>query len=301
MERHPGRLADHLVLDLLRLVPANDWIFFVVDNCRICLWIPKQVSIDCCYISCTLFANVFSHSWFIVASATVVGSTCSFLVSRSLLKNMVQRLVANDPRFAALSLTLKHDGIKILVMIRFCPLPYSLSNGAIATFPTVKWQHFAIATAISTVKLLLHVFVGARLGEIAERGEQMDTKTKVLSYFSIVIGVVAGIATGWIIYRQTKARAKELEEQERANIRRSSVEDLENEYMDDPEALQAAERLREEEDDISLHHARIHRDLAPYRDESGSSSSDEDTADDPFNEGDGDEEQGLVDRNPGHV
>jgi uncharacterized membrane protein YdjX (TVP38/TMEM64 family) len=229
---------------------------------------------------------IIVSSWFIVASATVVGSTCSFIVSRYLLKSTVNRLVANDPRFAALALTVKHDGIKLLIMIRLCPLPYSLSNGALATVPTVHWAAFALATAIASLKLLLHVFVGARLGEIAEKGEEMDAKTKAISYASAIIGAVVGIGTGLLIYRQTKARARELEQQEAENARRTSGEDLENEYADDPDAAEAAVLLREE-DDISLHSSVGH--IAPvYRDESSDDlvDSDED-ADDVFRGGDG--------------
>lgn len=111
------------------------------------------------------------------------------------------------------------------------------------------------ATTIVSPKLLLHVFVGSKLGELAEKGKQMDAHTKMVSYISIVIGMVAGAATGWIIYRQTKKRAAELEEQERENAQRSSREGLRAEYADDPAALEAAEALREEEDDISLREA----------------------------------------------
>lgn len=176
----------------------------------------------------------------------------SFVLSRSVLKSMVHRLVANDKRFAALALTLKHDGLKLLVMIRCCPLPYSLSNGAIATFPTVHWASYGIATAIVSPKLMLHVFIGTQLNKIAESGGQMDAKTKALSYISIAIGVIAGAATGWFMYKKTKERARQLEAAERAGIRRTSIEDLEREYADDPAALEAAEALREDEDDISL-------------------------------------------------
>ena len=82
----------------------------------------------------------------------------------------------------------------------------------------------------------------------------MDAKTKAVSYISIVAGVATGIGAGWIIYRQTAKRARELEAQEREHVRRESVNGLRNEYADDPGALEAAERLREgfEEDDISL-------------------------------------------------
>lgn len=165
---------------------------------------------------------------------------------------MVHRLLANDTRFAALALTLKHDGLKLLIMIRMCPLPYSLSNGAIATFPTVHWASYALATAIVSPKLMLHIFIGSQLQKIAESGGKMPPKAKALSYVSIAIGAVAGVATGWFMYKKTKERAAQLEAEEREGVRRRSIEDLENDYADDPDALEAATRLREDDDDISL-------------------------------------------------
>lgn len=98
-------------------------------------------------------------------------------------------MVATDKRFAALSLTLKHDGIKLLCMIRLCPLPYSISNGAMSTFPTVTPLNFMVATAVATPKLLIHIFIGAKLAELAEdEGKKMDLKTKALNYGSIIGG-----------------------------------------------------------------------------------------------------------------
>jgi hypothetical protein len=165
---------------------------------------------------------------------------------------MVLRLIANDKRFAALALTLKHDGLKLLIMIRMCPLPYSLTNGAIATFPTVHWLSFALANLIVSPKLMLHIFIGSQLEKIAESGGKMDPRTKAISYLSIAIGAVAGIATGWFMYKKTQERAAELEAEERAGVRRPSLEALGSEYADEPGALEAGEHLREDEDDISL-------------------------------------------------
>ncbi|KAL1795144.1 hypothetical protein ACET3X_006960 [Alternaria dauci] len=228
------------------------------------------------------FVYGFPNGWFIAATATVAGSTASFLLSRTILKKMVHRLIANDTRFAALSLTLKHDGLKLLIMYRLCPLPYSISNGAVATFPTVHWASYALATAIVSPKLMLHIFIGSQLEKIAESGGKMDPGTKALSYISILIGLIAGVTTGWLVYRKTKARAAQLEAEERAGIRRMSIEDLENEYADDPGALEAAERLREEDDDISLRTTWDDE----YRDEPPETGDAVDIGDDPFKDGD---------------
>jgi uncharacterized membrane protein YdjX (TVP38/TMEM64 family) len=251
------------------------------------------------YSTCVTIAGFVygMKGWLIIASATVVGSTASFIVSRTVLRKYVSRLAERNKRFAALSLVLKHDGIKLLIMIRLCPLPYSFSNGAISTIPTVTWQNFMLATALVTPKLLLHIFVGRQIGLLAEEGNKMDAKTKMISYLSIAIGMAAGIATGYFIYVKTKARADQLEAEEAAAAGgeegRRRMSDAGPDYMDDPDVGDAA--LRRDADDMSLH-------TTYADDERGRAYSDDYTDDedarerDVFDDGDGsvtgDEDEG---------
>ncbi|THY34815.1 hypothetical protein D6D01_01850 [Aureobasidium pullulans] len=250
------------------------------------------------YSTCvTLAGFVYGvwKGWLIVASGTIIGSTASFLVSRTLLKSYVTRLTENDKRFAALALTLKHDGIKLLMMIRLCPLPYSLSNGAISTIPTVQWPQFMIATAAASPKLFLHVFVGSQLGRIADSGDKMDAKTKAISYLSIAIGLTAGLATGFIMYTKTKSRARELEAEEREAAIRGEAPDGDDfeeegryEYSDDAMEREATEAIRGD-DGISL------RSDQEYRDDFDDDADDAQDLDKVFRHGDGDEEEGFRD------
>lgn len=245
------------------------------------------------YSTCVTIAGfVFGmKGWLIMAPATVIGSTVSFVVSRTVLKNFVSKMTEKNKQFAALSLVLKHDGLKLLCMIRLCPLPYSFANGAISTIQTVTWQNFMIATAIASPKLLLHIFVGARIGDIAENGDKMDTKTKIVSYLSAAIGIVVGIATGYFIYVRTKARAAQLEAEEAAAVSGRRASDLDGDYADDPDSREAVNILRSRDDDISLH--------PTYEDEPDHDSSyrdeftdDEDAQErDVFDEGDGDDDE----------
>jgi uncharacterized membrane protein YdjX (TVP38/TMEM64 family) len=228
------------------------------------------------------FVYGFPNGWFIVASATVMGSLASFLASRTILSKYVHRLVGADKRFEALALTLKHDGLKILCMIRFCPLPYSLSNAAMSTFPTVHPLSFALATLISSPKLLIHVFIGSRLADIAERGGSMDTSTRLINYASITIGVTLGVSVGWIIYQKTMARAEELEAEELEAGRGEGGAESGRRYSDagleDPDAA-----VLMDDDDISLWDSAGNM----YRDEF-TDGSDEDV----FARGEGDKDKG---------
>ncbi|KAG0651157.1 Golgi apparatus membrane tvp38 [Hyphodiscus hymeniophilus] len=225
------------------------------------------------------FVYGFPNGWFIVSTATVVGSLCSFLASRTILSSYVNRLVGQDKRFEALALTLKHDGLKILCMIRFCPLPYSLSNAAMSTFPTVHPLSFALATLISSPKLLIHVFIGSRMGKLAEGG--MDASTKAINYASIIIGGVLGVAVGYIIYQRTIARAKELEVEELEAATGEGEERVEG-YFDGVEG----DANMMGDDDISLWDNEDNRESGGYRDNFTAE-------EDVFARGDADEEMGA--------
>ena len=237
------------------------------------------------YSTCLTLAGFiygFPWGWPIVASATIVGSTCSFIVSRTLLKGFVDRLVVGDQRFEALSLVLKHDGLKLLLMIRLCPLPYSLSNGAISTFPTVQPLMFALATAAATPKLFIAVFVGSRLAVIAKSGEKMDAGTKAINWISIILGVLLGVATGWLIYTRTLARSRQLEAEGRMGARHPNPQPTD--FADDPEEQTATAMLIHDDQIDFLDQARD----SGYQDEFT------DDEDDVFRYADGDEEQGAV-------
>ena len=152
-----------------------------------------------------------------------------------------------DKRFAALALTLKYDGLKLLCMIRLCPLPYSICNGAVSTFPTVHPLMYGLATLLISPKLFVPAFIGSRLRLLSEKNEEMSAGSKAVNICSIVLTVAIGVFTGWYIYKRyrrfriipfifsfpyidllcyrTLARAKELEAKEREDIRNSLDQD----------------------------------------------------------------------------
>ncbi|KAJ6171207.1 Tlg2-vesicle protein [Penicillium chermesinum] len=200
----------------------------------------------------------FEYRWLIYATATILGSTASFYVSRTVLSSFVNRLMERDKRFAALALTLKYDGLKLLCMIRLCPLPYSICNGAVSTFPTVQPLTYGLATAIISPKLLVPAFIGSRVRLLSEKGEEMSAGSKAVNIISIIVTVSIGVGTGFYIYRRTLARAKELEEQERADIRQSLQNDHaahrpHGRFSDDDDVNTASNTLaRDEEERIGF-------------------------------------------------
>ncbi|EER45437.1 Tlg2-vesicle protein [Histoplasma capsulatum var. duboisii H88] len=236
---------------------AEDWensklAYFVLMLCTFTVSFPPLLGWSTIGTIAGFIFGVWK-GWLIYGIGTVLGSTCSFIVSRTLLSSFVHRLMEHDKRFAALALTLKYDGLKLLCMIRLCPLPYSICNGAISTFPTVHPLTYGLATTIISPKLLVPTFIGSRLRILAQNGETMSAGSKAINIISILVSMVVGIFTGWYIYRNTLARSKELEAEERANnnTRRLVANDAHQPqspgiFSDDSEETAAAQALDEE-------------------------------------------------------
>ncbi|OTA64562.1 hypothetical protein K449DRAFT_327505 [Hypoxylon sp. EC38] len=195
-----------------RALPGG-WIIVFLMTCA--SGFPPMIGYSTC-VTIAGFVYGFPGGWFIVASATVLGSLAAFVASRTVLSGYVHNLVGADKRFVALGQVLRRDGLFVLAAIRFCPLPFSLSNGFLATIPSITPLRFALATAMATPKLLVHVFIGSRLALLAETGDKMSVGDKVVNYMSMLLGSVLGIALSFFIYRRTMARAKELAREEAA-------------------------------------------------------------------------------------
>lgn len=75
-------------------------------------------------------------------------------------------------------------------MIRFSPFPFNVSNLFFASLQSISLANFMIATATTTPKLLLHVFIGSRLFQLVDRGSRagLDTNTKILNGIYVVFG-----------------------------------------------------------------------------------------------------------------
>lgn len=118
------------------------WVLIVITA------FPPLIGYSTC-ITVAGFVYGFPLGYPIVATANVAGSVAAFYASRTILSGYVHRLVGRDPRFIALSQVLRKDGLGILIAVRLCPLPYSISNGFLATLPSIHPVAFAAATALA--------------------------------------------------------------------------------------------------------------------------------------------------------
>lgn len=157
------------------------------------------------------FYGVSIKGWLIIAVSSISGSVAAFVVFRYMLKSKAQALVSSNKKLFAFSTILQeNNSFWLLTLIRLCPFPYSLTNGALAAIPGITITNFALGSIISSPKLVIYLFVGAKLKDF---GKAKDTSTKLVDLASIVFTFIFLAITGWLLFTKTNQRIKELEAQ----------------------------------------------------------------------------------------
>lgn len=147
----------------------------------------------------------FPGGWPLLASATILGSLASFLVFRFLLQHRAEQLVQHNEKFRAFAEILKEDAsLLILVLIRLCPLPYSLSNGALAAIPNLPVSTYVMASVITSPKMFVHIFVGSTIKHLGD--EERPYSAKVIDVISILITGCALSLASYIIYNRMQRK-----------------------------------------------------------------------------------------------
>lgn len=141
----------------------------------------------------------FPNGWPILASASVLGSFCSFIIFRYLLKNQAKVLVSSNEMFRAFSEILREDhSLFLLILIRMGPLPYSLSNGALAAIPELPAMTYFLASLITSPKLLIHVFIGYKMKELGD--EKRSSSTKLIDLLTMLLTSLTSALLAYLIY-----------------------------------------------------------------------------------------------------
>lgn len=158
----------------------------------------------------------FTYGWFwgwVLASVgCLCGSATSFIVLRRNLPHF-QHWLSKQPRFTALRQAVAVKGLSLICLIRLCPFPFTYSNLFFASLTTsCGLQDFMIATLATTPKLLLHVFIGARVFQLSDPNStrQLDKLTIALNIFYIVTGASLGAGVSCYLYQATMAQAGQI-------------------------------------------------------------------------------------------
>ncbi|WVQ90118.1 hypothetical protein IAS59_003895 [Cryptococcus gattii] len=123
---------------------------------------------------------------FLIAGiASMLGAGIAFLSVRSFFLGLFKK---ND-KWEAFGHVMRTKGLPLVIMIRYCPVPWGVSNGLFASIESVKFWHFMVANLMIQPKLLLYVFIGSRLTSLASDSAAHDPLRFWLNLISIVVSM----------------------------------------------------------------------------------------------------------------
>ncbi|KAK4511568.1 uncharacterized protein ATC70_012784 [Mucor velutinosus] len=120
-------------------------------------------------------------------------------------------------KFEALSRAIEQGGFKMVLMLRLSPLPWQITNLVLALCDNVSFRMYALAAFISSFKINADVWFGSQLANLS----RPDTSPEALTMNRIItiIGFVVSTIATFSIYKLTKQRVKQSEEeQEQAHL-----------------------------------------------------------------------------------
>ncbi|WFD31063.1 Tlg2-vesicle protein [Malassezia sp. CBS 17886] len=140
-------------------------------------------------------AYAMLRGWGIASLGMFISGCINFFVLRAILHHASAKFsfiqqVKRDARFRALQDAVREQGLKMTIMSR-----YSLDS--------VSLSMYLLSTAAASPRLLVHVFLGAKMYELMNRDvrAKMDTSAKVVNVVSIVASMVLGILCSWSVHR----------------------------------------------------------------------------------------------------
>lgn len=173
---------------------------------------PPMIGFSLLSTSVGLIYGVSFTGWIILFLGSVTGSILAFALFKTVLRSQAEKLIRWNPKFEALASILQdNNSYWILALIRMCPFPYSLTNGAIASISGVSLRNFSLASIITSPKLVMYLFIGSRLKNM---GETDSTASRLFDLLSIILTAIVLSLTAWILYFRTKRRYLELQRQQ---------------------------------------------------------------------------------------
>ena len=137
----------------------------------------------------------FALGWSGLMVGCAAGATINFLISRHFARAYVTRKLGNNVKFRVIEKAIEQGGWKIIVLLRFVPIPFGLANYCYGLTPIAFWPYFgatliAVAGPNALFAWMGSTFNGA-LSDLVGKGRPHSP----FEYAFPVIGLIAAILT----------------------------------------------------------------------------------------------------------
>jgi uncharacterized membrane protein YdjX (TVP38/TMEM64 family) len=145
----------------------------------------------------------------LVLVAATLGASLAFLVARYLARDLVERRLAGNERFAAIDRAVGVEGRKIVFLLRLSPLfPFNLLNYALG-LTRVRFADYLLASAGMVPGTLLYVYYGKVAGDIARLTGGGTVRRDAGYYVILGLGLVATLLVTAVLTRAARRALRE--------------------------------------------------------------------------------------------
>jgi len=118
--------------------------------------------------------GVFLGSVYVFVAATL-GATIAFLIGRYFTHSWVEEVVANQPKFRAISQAVAQAGFKIVLLTRLSPVfPFNLLNYAFGV-TQVSLRDYVLGSVGMIPGTIMYVYLGSLIGDLTQLGTTNPT------------------------------------------------------------------------------------------------------------------------------
>ncbi|BEI84385.1 hypothetical protein CcaverHIS002_0409890 [Cutaneotrichosporon cavernicola] len=150
---------------------------------------------------------------FLGSIASLLGAAVAWFSIRHFFLDWMRKFGASKSKqWEAFGCVMRDKGLPLVIMIRWCPLPWAIGNGLFASIDSVELSHFMIANLAFIPRLAIPVFIGSRLNSLSDdKDDKPDPLRLWLNLGSIALSIVISIGTGTLIYRLTLSEMRRIE------------------------------------------------------------------------------------------
>lgn len=146
---------------------------------------------------------VFGLGWgtlWVFCGATL-GSAAAFLIARYVARDMVEKKIEGNPKFAAIDRAVGRQGRKIVFLLRLTPVfPFSLGNYALG-LTRVRFADYLLAAFGTLPGTFLYVYYGKAIGDIAAVVSGTEVEKGTGYWVLMGFGLAATIAVTIVVTR----------------------------------------------------------------------------------------------------
>ena len=136
-----------------------------------------------------------------------VGACLAMLLGRFVFKKCVEKAADKYPVLKAIVKAIEKEGLKLIILLRLCPLiPFNTLNYVMGVTP-VRFKHFAIGNIGMLPGVLVYIFIGTTISDLAE-ASKAESNYKVLEICLVVVGSIMGCSGIVIISAEAKKQLK---------------------------------------------------------------------------------------------